>query len=285
MSNAQLITTHEQEPTPLALIARMVEAGQLTQESVSVVKELVSLKEHMEDRQAERDFAAAFVDLQAELGSFKATKAVPDKQGNTRYTYAPYEQIMAVVQPLLRKFGFSISFSTDISEGRVVQTCTLQHQSGHHREFKSYVRTGSGPYGASETQADGAAMTYGKRYALCNALNITIEHDRDAPHENPPPAPTAPRADTRQTRSKFAITEQQATELFKAWCVANPIDETGLEPKKLAEKKSIAFRGWVQSLVNRQFNIRILNDWTLEEFDKCRVALGMPTVAEEAKLT
>jgi len=33
---------------------------------------------------------------------------------------------------------------------------------------------------ATETQADGAASTYAKRFALCDALNILIEKDSDA---------------------------------------------------------------------------------------------------------
>ena len=175
-----------QDPTPLSLIAQMVASGTMSAESVAVVKELVALKEHMEDRQAEKDFAADFAALQGELGSFRPTKAVPDKYGNVKYLYLPYGEIMAAVQPLLRKYRFSVSFSTDFAEGRILQTCTLQHESGYHRDFKAYVRVGSGPPGATESQADGAAMTYAKRYALCNALNITVEHDTDARKEGEP---------------------------------------------------------------------------------------------------
>lgn len=180
------LAVQHQDPTPLSLIATMLESGKLTQESVAVVQQLVALREHMEDRQSEKDFAQDFAALQAELGSFKPTKPVPDKYGNVKYVYLPYGDIMAVVQPLLRKFRFSISFSTDFSEGRILQTCTIQHESGYHREFKAYVRVGSGPPGATESQADGAAMTYAKRYALCNALNITVEHDTDARKEGEP---------------------------------------------------------------------------------------------------
>jgi hypothetical protein len=176
----------QQDPTPLSLIAQMVASGTMSAESVAVVKELVSLKEHMEDRQAEKDFAVDFGLLQGELGSFRPTKAVPDKYGNVKYTYLPYSEIMAAVQPLLRKFGFSVSFSTEFKDGRILQTCTLQHASGYHRDFRAYVRVGNGPPGATESQADGAAMTYAKRYALCNALNITVEHDTDARKEGEP---------------------------------------------------------------------------------------------------
>ena len=172
--------------SPLVLIQRMIESGKLTSESVSVVERLVSLHEHMAEKQSEKSFAAAFAALQADLGTFQATKTVPDKQGNARYTYLPYDEIMRQVSPLLRRHGLSVSFSTDFKDSRIVQTCTLQHIDGHHRDYQAFVRAGAGPYGATETQADGAAMTYAKRYALCNALNITVERDTDARNEGSP---------------------------------------------------------------------------------------------------
>jgi hypothetical protein len=147
------------------------------------VKELVALKEHLEDRDSERSFARDFTALQTELGTFRATKVVPDKQGNQKYCYLPYEEIMARVQPLLTRFGFSLSFSTDFRDNRIVQTCTLQHAGGYHRDYTAFCRAGSGPPGCNESQADGSAQTYAKRYALCNCLNITVERDTDARNE------------------------------------------------------------------------------------------------------
>ena len=169
--------------SPLSLIARMIDSGKLTAESVSVVERLVALQEHMLEKAAEQAFAQSFAALQAELGSFNATKGVPDRDNNIKYTYLPYEEIMARVTPLLQAHGFSVSFSTDFTDARIVQTCTLQHIAGHHRDYKAFVRAGAGPHGATETQADGAAMTYAKRYSLCNALNIVVEHDTDARNE------------------------------------------------------------------------------------------------------
>jgi hypothetical protein len=182
----QLEIVAPQGASPLSLIERLIGQGNLTQESVGVVERLVALQEHMLEKVAEQKYAEAFAALQAKLKKFRATKAVPDKQGNTRYTYLPYEQIMATVDPLAQAHGFSISFSTDFKDGRIVQTCTLQHIAGHHRDYQAFVRAGAGPYGATETQADGAAMTYAKRYALCNALNIVVEHDTDARNEGSP---------------------------------------------------------------------------------------------------
>ena len=185
-TSAELALVAPEGDSPFALIKQLVEQGKLNAEGVGAIKELVHLQEHLLDRAAEQRFAAAFAALQTELGTFNATKSVPDKQGNTRYTYLPYDEIMRTVQPLLQRHGFSVSFSTDFKEARIIQTCTLQHTAGHHRDYLAFVRAGAGPYGATETQADGAAMTYAKRYALCNALNIVVEHDTDARNEGAP---------------------------------------------------------------------------------------------------
>ena len=178
------------DPTPLSLIAQMVASGSLSAESVAVVKELVALKEHMEDRQSQRDFAVNLVGLQGELSTFQATKPVPDKYGNVKYCSLEYHEIMAKVQPLLLRYGFSVSFSTaESKDGRIRQVCTLQHVSGHHRDFQVFVRAGSGPPGATESQADGSVISYARKYALCCALNISVDHTPDARKEGEPISP------------------------------------------------------------------------------------------------
>lgn len=162
------------EPSIGSMMESLIKSG-ITENSVAVMERMMAMKERMEERQAEREFAKAFAALQGELKGFRATKAVPDKHGKARYTYLPYDEIMAAVNPLAQTHGFSISFSSDFRDSRIIQTCTLQHIAGHHREYQAFVRAGAGPFGATETQADGAAMTYAKRYALCNALNIVID--------------------------------------------------------------------------------------------------------------
>jgi hypothetical protein len=165
-----------------APVAKMLEAvisKGLTSESVGVVERLVELYERMQTKDAEKQFAAAFVALQSEMPPIVASKAVPDKYGNIKYKFAPYEAIMETVRPLLQKHGFTLTFSMAFADGRVVQSCTLQHTGGHSRTNQFMARVGSGPPGSSEAQGDGAASTYAKRFALCNALNIICEQDSD----------------------------------------------------------------------------------------------------------
>lgn len=166
------------QASPAELIRAVIDKG-VTAESVGVVERLVALAERQEARQAEKQFAAAFVALQNEMPAVKASKPVPDKNGNLKYKFAPYEEIMEQVKPLLQKHGFTVTFSMAFSDGRITQTCTLQHIGGHSRTNQFMARIGNGPPGSSEAQADGAASTYAKRFALCNALNVVTEVDTD----------------------------------------------------------------------------------------------------------
>lgn len=174
-----------QQETTLAApsVGQMLQAAidkGVTNENVAVLERLMDLYERVEDKKAEKAFATAFNTLQSEMPIVNATKAVPDKNGNVKFRFAPYEEIMATVRPLLLKHGFTVTFSQDFKEGRIIQSCTLMHLSGHSRTNSFAARIGNGPPGASETQADGAASTYAKRFALCNALNILSEFDTDA---------------------------------------------------------------------------------------------------------
>lgn len=161
------------------MLQAIIEKG-VTQESVAVVERLVGLYEKMQERDAEKAFAQAFVSLQADMPAIEATKAVPGSNGTVRYKFAPYEDIMRQAQPFLRKHGFTVTFSMEVNADRVTQTCILQHVGGYSRRNSFAVRIGKGPPGSNEAQADGAASTYAKRFAFCNALNIVCEVDSDA---------------------------------------------------------------------------------------------------------
>lgn len=171
------------DPSPAQRVSLLLEhIGKqgITKDNAGALSEIVGLFERLQVKEAEKEYAKAFAALQAEMPSIEPTKIVPDKQGNQKFKFAPYEDIMRTVRPLLIKHGFSVTFTSDFKEGRIFQTCTLMHIGGCSRSNTFMARIGNGPPGASETQADGAASTYAKRFALCGALNIIIETDTDA---------------------------------------------------------------------------------------------------------
>lgn len=161
---------------PLALsadpVARMLEkivAGGITAESVGALEKLADLYERLAAKDAEKQFTAAFVALQAELPTIVATTVIPN-----RGKYEKFEDVMRVVSPLLRKHGFSVSFAMTTDATRVTETCHLRHLAGHAASNSFSVRVGRAD---SETQADCKAATTAKRNALLNCLNIVIRQD------------------------------------------------------------------------------------------------------------
>lgn len=126
---------------------------------------------------AERQFNAAFIKLQRVIPQIKATKPVHAKDGSLKYMVAPFEEIDEQLRPLALKHGFSYSFSEGVASqpGRVAKQMTIHHVSGHSRSNSYSVRIGSGPPGASESQADGSAHSYAKRGAMCDGFTIIID--------------------------------------------------------------------------------------------------------------
>ncbi len=168
-------------PDPFGLMQSMIDKG-VTSENAAAFKELVLLSEHMEDRRAKQSFAQAFIALQKEIPRIQATKVIPDRNGNMRSSFAPFEEIDTQCRPLCLKHGFTYSFSEGaFQQGKITKICTLQHEDGHERSNPYSVRIGQGPPGCSESQADGSAHSYAKRGALCDCLNIVVSGiDNDA---------------------------------------------------------------------------------------------------------
>jgi len=166
MDNAAVAT--RSAPTVGDMLQAVIEKG-VSGENVAALEKLVTLYEHMEARNAEKQFNSAFVALQSEMPAIVATTVIPN-----RGKYEKFEDVMKVVGPLLAAHGFSVSFSMDFKDNRILETCHLKHEGGHSQSNSFAVRVGKAD---TETQADCKAATTAKRNALLNALNIVIRQD------------------------------------------------------------------------------------------------------------
>lgn len=196
-------------PTPADMMAQMIDKG-ITQENVAAFKELVVLSEHMEDRQSKRDFAKDFLNLMSEMKKVQATKIIPDRNGDMRSSFAPFEEIDEQVRPICLAHGFSYWFSEGESQpGKITKVFNLMHSSGHTRTNSYTSRIGAGPPGCSETQADGSAHSYAKRGAMCDGLSIVVHGiDDDARNEGHPI--TLEQADELERRVKLTNSDVNA---------------------------------------------------------------------------
>lgn len=162
------------------LLSLVVERG-ISADNVAAFTQLVQLHREEVKANAERAFAEGFIELQKALPTIPGSRVVPGRnQGEVRFKYANFDDIDAIVRPLCLQHGFSYSFrETAIESGRVTVTMTLQHAGGHSREIPYSVRIGSGPPGASESQADVSGHSYAKRGAIESGLSLRIVGERD----------------------------------------------------------------------------------------------------------
>ena len=108
------------------------------------------------------------------------------------------------IQPILLRHKFSFTISTKIENNLVESIVTLKHNAGHFETSSVAVPVDSRNPMMNEQQRFGGAITFGKRYALCNALGImTGDEDKDgelskqrpagpATAQQPPAPPAAP---------------------------------------------------------------------------------------------
>lgn len=160
-----------QENNALGVIQQMVTSGNF---DVSVARELLEMQKDFMKHQAVINYNNDFALMSKEIPVIaKSAKAHTTK-------YAPLEDIVKVVQPILSKYGFSISFTTE-QQGleAITVNCILQHKDGHSTSTALMLPTKAVNNSMNAMQAIGAAISYGKRYTICGILNIATAQDDD----------------------------------------------------------------------------------------------------------
>lgn len=165
----ELATT--QENSAISVIQQMVTSGNF---DVSVARELLEMHKDFMKQQGIINYNNDFALMSKEIPVIARTKKT-----HTTF-YAPLEDIVKAVQPILSKYGFSISFTTE-QQGleAVTVNCILQHKDGHSTKTALTLPTKAVNNSMNAMQAIGAAISYGKRYTLCGILNIATAQDDD----------------------------------------------------------------------------------------------------------
>jgi hypothetical protein len=137
------------------------------------LEKVIELQERILAYEAKSAFDAAFASLQGELPT------IHEKARTDKGKYAPLEDIISAVRPLLAKHRFSLSHRTEWpTDGRVKIIGILAHADGHEKtsEFLTQADT-SGSKNA--VQALGSACAYGRRYTTKDLLNIVTTGEDD----------------------------------------------------------------------------------------------------------
>ena len=158
------IAPQAQAPAPLAIspinILERAISGGVTQENVSVVKELIAICREQRAEDAKAAFARAFFQLRKNMPEIYADKEAKIKSGEVAYTYCSEAEISKMLEPHLMSYGFAMLFGQSEHDGRITVRVTLMHEGGHSEEREFTVRAG-----APNAMKDGA---------MCDAGGATI---------------------------------------------------------------------------------------------------------------
>jgi hypothetical protein len=118
------------------------------------------------------------------------------------YRYAPLDDIVSQVRDLIRECGFSFRITSEVTDKSVKAICTITHEAGHSEESVFAVPVDTKNPMMTEPQRFGGALTFAKRYAVCNGFGIlTADEDIDGAGTRPKPA--GPAHATDKTREWF----------------------------------------------------------------------------------
>lgn len=167
MDEERAIARRDDGAGALAMIERFVLDPNV---DVDKLGKLLEMQERMLASRAKADFWAAFAEMQAELPEIAERGQILNR-GVLQSTYAKFEDIVAVLKPILQQHGFALSFRTDFSTGCSV-TAVLAHRGGHS-EQTTFTAPADNSGAKNAIQGIGSAQSYGMRYTTIALLNLT----------------------------------------------------------------------------------------------------------------
>lgn len=148
--------------------------------SADVMERMLAVAKEMDRIFAKKQFDQAMASFQRVLPTIKKTKEVFDKYGKLRYKFAPLDAIVEQVKDVLGSCNLSYTIDTKVEGENVTAIVKITHVDGHS-ETSSFTIPIDPQSFMTNQQKFASALTYGKRYAFCNALGIlTGDEDDDA---------------------------------------------------------------------------------------------------------
>lgn len=117
------------------------------------------------------EITKALIKFQKEVENPKNTAQNP----HFKNRYAPLEVVLNEVRPKLASHGLLLLQRPSVEDGNVIISTRIIHESGEWMEFEPLALK----IERNTAQGIGAAITYGRRYALSAILGISSEEDDD----------------------------------------------------------------------------------------------------------
>lgn len=142
---------------------------------VEAIERVVALYDRTQERAAARayhDAMAQFAGGVEPVPKKQSAKIVTKKGSNFSYKYAGLEDIAIAIKEPLQAAGLAYTWDSDVADGRITVTCTVRHIDGHAATAK-FICPIDTSAAMSEQQKVAAALTFGRRQSLIQALGLT----------------------------------------------------------------------------------------------------------------
>jgi hypothetical protein len=201
--------------------------------------------------QPEGGLLPALLAVQAEAPTLRKTGTNP----HFRSKFAPLDEIVQTVQPILAKHGLVWStLPTTDEHGQPALRYRLAHTSGDVLEDTMPLLLVK-----QDPQGQGSAITYARRYALCAVLNLVADDDDDgnaASRQQQAQEPPAPK-----------LTDEKATRLI-AEAEKLHADIAEIDPSRIPKAK---FDAWLRSAWHDHDRLKALNEHLAGEWAAMQV--------------
>jgi hypothetical protein len=170
--------------SPIAILEKAISGG-VTQENVSVVKELIQMVREQRAEDAKNAFTRALFQLRKNMPEIYIDKEAKTRDGDVAYRYCSEEEISKKLEPHLMAYGFTTLFGQTANDGRITVQITLMHEQGHQEVREYTVRSGATNAMKDATAADSGAATTAWRHLTMKmfGLKSRLSVDNDARHE------------------------------------------------------------------------------------------------------
>jgi hypothetical protein len=166
------------------LLAQIVAAAANPEVDAGKMQAMAGLAMQLQDREHEqqfnRDFNAAVMAMPIITKTGRIL--IPGKNGEAdrvQGSYARFEDLNRIVKPILRENNLSITFEIGGDRERITVAPILTHRNGTTRKWPALPLPLETSGSKNNVQGVGSSVSYGKRYAMCAALNISVEAEDD----------------------------------------------------------------------------------------------------------
>jgi hypothetical protein len=171
LADEQRLAVVQPNSSPIAILEKAISGG-VTQENVTVVKELIQMVREQRAIDAKAAFARALFQLRKNMPEIYIDKEAHDRSGGVAYRYCSEEEISKKLEPHLMAYGFTTLFGQREADGRVSVEMTLMHEEGHQEVREFTVRAGATNAMKDATAADAGAPTTAWRHLMMKMFGL-----------------------------------------------------------------------------------------------------------------